>query len=207
MTEFDHSDRPPFQIEPRELITDINARGHISPWEFLRICAWKSAKNLAWVSLNSEAEIQKITAQIIFKLTKWNFPQDIVNGNLTDEQWVEWESMTGDLIGADKNHGGPSGLLSLHGVGYPVATAILAFLNPLRFPVMDKWAVDSIFEEGSATSRWHRKAAYRAYAQKLTVPDCAVLSEISTLRERDIYAMELAQNQVPIPGLKKIKIP
>jgi hypothetical protein len=38
--------QPKYQDEPTYLRDPIWERGQIEPWELLRICAWKSAKNL-----------------------------------------------------------------------------------------------------------------------------------------------------------------
>src|SRR5665811_2363890 len=53
--------RPTYQIEPIELRAQIWDRGHVEPWELLRICAWKSARGLAPLSLNDEQEIRDRT--------------------------------------------------------------------------------------------------------------------------------------------------
>ena len=46
-----------YQAEPKELVEEIMRRGHITPWELLKIVSWKSAKGVAWLSLNTEEEI------------------------------------------------------------------------------------------------------------------------------------------------------
>jgi len=116
--------KPGFQTEPIELRNAILARGHIEPWELLRICAWKSAKGLAWLTLNTEDEIRNYTREAITALNASGGTTDVLNGSLSEDDWNAWETKAGELIGAEAKHGGPSGLLRLHGVGYPVATAI-----------------------------------------------------------------------------------
>ena len=196
-----------FQTEPAELRTVILDRGHIEPWELLRICAWKSAKGLAWLTLNTEDEIRNYTREAITALKASGGPTDVLNGNLNEADWDAWETKAGELVGADTKHGGPSGLLRLHGVGYPVATAILGFLAPTTFPVMDKWAVETIFGSGASKKRWQRKAAYRAYAERLVSPKCAALEAISSLRDRDKAAMELGMSKKKLKGYKAISLP
>ena len=198
--------KPGFQTEPVELRSAILTRGHIEPWELLRICAWKSAKGLAWLTLNTEEDIRKYTRETIAVLRAPDVPADVLNGNLNEAGWVAWEAKAGELVGADAKHGGPSGLLRLHGVGYPVATAILGFLAPTTFPVMDKWAVETIFGLGASKERWQRKAAYRAYARRLVNPKCAALEAISSLRDRDKAAMEAAMAGKKIKGYKAISL-
>ena len=107
--------KPGFQTEPIELRNAILARGHIEPWEMLRICAWKSAKGLAWLTLNTEDEIRSYTREAITVLKATGSTTDVLNGNLSEDDWNSWETKAGDLIGADAKHGGPSGLLRLHG--------------------------------------------------------------------------------------------
>jgi len=199
--------KPGFQVEPVELRTAILARGHMEPWELLRICAWKSAKGLAWLTLNTEDEIRNYTREAITALKAPDVSADVLNGNLSETDWAVWETKAGELVGADAKHGGPSGLLRLHGVGYPVATAILGFLAPTTFPVMDKWAVETIFGSGSSKKHWQRKAAYRAYAERLANPKCDALEAISSLRDRDKFAMEAAMSKKGLKGYKAISLP
>lgn len=200
-------DKPGFQTEPVELRNAILVRGHIEPWELLRICAWKSAKGLAWLTLNTEDEIRNYTREAIAALKATGGATDVLNGNLGEDDWNAWETKAGELIGADAKHGGPSGLLRLHGVGYPVATAILGFLAPTTFPVMDKWAVETIFGPGASKKRWQRKAAYRAYTERLVNPKCTALEAISSLRDRDQAAMAAGLSEKRLKGYKAIALP
>ena len=199
--------KPGFQTEPVELRSAILTRGHIEPWELLRICAWKSAKGLAWLKLNTEEDIRNYTRETIAVLKASGDTSDVLNGNLSEADWAAWETKAGELVGANARHGGPSGLLRLHGVGYPVATAILGFLAPTIFPVMDKWAVETIFGQGASKKRWQRKAAYRAYTECLVNPKCAALEAIPTLRKRDIEAMTAGKNKKGLNGYKAIVLP
>jgi hypothetical protein len=198
--------KPGYQTEPRELVGAIWERGHIRPWELFRIVSWKSAKGVALLSLNSEDEIEEWTADALRLLKGWRGPADLL-AEIPSIEWDSWESLAGDVIGADKNHGGPSGLLRISGVGYPVATAILGFLAPNLFPVMDKWGVETIFDPGSSKKRWHHKRAYRAYAHELVETKCAELLAIPSLRERDKFVMEVSMNGGMLVGYKPIPLP
>ena len=187
-----------FQKEPTDLVPGILERGYITPWELFKIVSWKSAKGVAWLSLNTEDEIVSYTTETVAGLKSWSGPSDILEGEMSDDLWSTWEVIAGELIGADKDHaetGIPSGLLRLHGVGYPVATAILGLLKPKVFPVMDKWAVQTIFGSGESTKRWQTKAKYRAYTQLLVKPTRVELQSFKTLRERDKAAMNIAMSE------------
>lgn len=188
-----------YQNEPSHLREGILKRGHITPWELLKIVSWKSAKGVAWLSLNSEAEIVEFTREAVEDLTAWSWHYGaLIDGNMNDEAWTLWEEWVAQVIGADQKHSESrraTGLLRLQGVGYPVATAILAFLKPEVFPVMDKWAVETIFGEGASRRRWQHKAKYREYAQLLVNPQIEDLQEVATLRGRDQKAMQLAMDK------------
>jgi hypothetical protein len=191
-----------YQAEPTFLRDGIMDRGHISPWELFKIVSWKSAKGVAWLSLNSENEIEDCTRETVEALGAWSWPYgNLIDGNMDEEAWMLWEEKAGELIGADEKrskNGIATGLLRLHGVGYPVATAILAFLKPDVFPVMDKWAVETIFGIGESRKRWQHKAKYREYAQQLVKPEIEELLRIATLRGRDTAAMRLAMDKSKI---------
>jgi hypothetical protein len=206
--------RPPFQAEPTDLVDEIMRRGHITPWELLRIVSWKSAKGVAWLSLNSEADIEVITHEAVDALKGWRGPQDVISAKMTSEEWDRWQSDAAQIIGSDKSRtkdGNSTGLLRLHGVGYPVATAILAVLKPTVFPVMDRWAVATIFEDGSSRRKWQRSAVYRAFTERLVNPECPALELIATLRERDKAAMNASmlsdEPLMALPGYKQISLP
>ena len=185
-----------YQEEPVFLVNGILERGYISPWELLKIVSWKSAKGVAWLSLNSETEIVQFTSEALRDIETCLWPYGaLVAGKMNDEAWAIWEEWVGRVIGADAKYsesGFATGLLRLHGVGYPVATAILAFLKPEVFPVMDKWAVEIIFGEGASRTRWQHKAKYREYAQLLVNPQIEELKQVATLRGRDQKAMQMA---------------
>ncbi len=59
---------------------------------------------------------------------------------------MEWRNAANWAIGWEAYNGEPaSGLLALQGVGYPMASAILDILDPDVWPVIDKWAVQTVF--------------------------------------------------------------
>lgn len=206
--------RLPYQTEPTFLVDEIMHRGYIAPWELLRIVSWKSAKGVAWLSLNSEADIIAVTREAVGELKNWDGPQDVMEPSMTSEDWDRWQSGAAQIIGADKSRtkdGNSTGLLRLHGVGYPVATAILALLKPKVFPIMDRWAVQTIFDVGSNRKQWQRSSVYRAYAERLVNPDCSALEKFKTLRGRDKAAMDASMEPAVyghlVEGYVEISLP
>jgi len=57
--------KPAYQREPEELRDQIWDAGVITPLQLFRIVAWKSAKGLAPVSLNSEKDIARWTSGLL----------------------------------------------------------------------------------------------------------------------------------------------
>ena len=201
--------QPKFQDEPKELEAEIFSLGYITPWNLFKIVSWKSARGLAWLSLNTEKEISFVTKELVDGLKQLPESASVLSKPMNEEDWNEWQRKAGELIGAvRKRNVQPSGLLRLHGVGYPVATAILGLLKPDVFPIMDKWAVETIFGAGTGkkTWQWHTKIAYRKYTERLVNPECEFLNEIKTLRKRDIAAMTAARAGKPIEGYVPIQL-
>ena len=91
-------------------------------------------------------------------------------GVTSDVEWIKWREASRSAIGAGADR---TGLLGLWGVGYPMATAILSVLLPTTFPVMDRWAVQTVFGRQPngkpiSDSKWQRAAAYESYARHLS---------------------------------------
>lgn len=201
--------QPKFQDEPEELVAEIFSLGYITPWNLFKIVSWKSARGLAWLSLNTEEEIRFVTEELVDGLRQLPETANVLSKPMNEEDWNEWQRLAGELVGAvGKKNVQPSGLLRLQGVGYPVATAILGLLKPNVFPVMDRWAVETIFGDGAGrkTWQWHTKAAYRRYTERLVNPECEFLDEIKTLRKRDIAAMNSSRTGTPIAGYVPISL-
>jgi hypothetical protein len=201
--------QPKFQDEPEELVAEIFSLGYITPWNLFKIVSWKSARGLAWLSLNTEEEIRFVTEELVDGLRQLPETANVLSKPMNEEDWNEWQRLAGELVGAvGKKNVQPSGLLRLQGVGYPVATAVLGLLKPNVFPVMDRWAVETIFGYGAGrkTWQWHTKATYRRYTERLVNPECEFLDEIKTLRERDIAAMNASKAGKPIEGYVPISL-
>lgn len=174
------------------------SRGYLTPLELLRIAAWKSAQGLAWLSLNTEEEIKSRTAAALEHLRPWRGTPMV---GVTDEQaWAKWRNAAWSAIGVH----GDTGLLALSGVGYPMATAILATLDPETWPVMDKWAVTTVFGQrpgGAAlpVGRWQRADAYAAYARHLATAGNQCWGPGLTIHELDQRAMKASMKGGHLP--------
>lgn len=132
----------------------------MEPWELLRVCAWKSARGLANLALNDERDIRDRTEQACEVLMEFR-NHDVLRAK-TD--WDHWQEQVRLAVGAKRQR---TGLLGLHGVGYPVATAVLATLNPAAFPVLDRWAVNYLYGPEVRPARYEYAHMYRAYAADL----------------------------------------
>jgi hypothetical protein len=151
--------KPEYQREPTVLSEEIWAAGEIKPLQLLRIGAWKSAKGVASLTLNTEEEISIRSNRLLTTLEPMR-RVDVLNH---EPDWDQWTDVARTAIGSAK---AGTGLLGLHGVGYPMATAVLAILSPAVWPVMDKWTVLAVFGD-EVGLRWQRAIAYRAFTERL----------------------------------------
>jgi len=115
--------------------------------------------------------------------------------------WDDWRETARCAIGGAADR---SGLLGLEGVGYPMATAILDVLDPGVWPVMDRWAVMTVFgtrPDGHPWpgTRWHRASAYETYARHLVTFGAAAWGPQLSVHQLDVQAMELSRNGRPLP--------
>lgn len=186
--------KPAYQTEPdQDFRSLLWQQGHITPLQFFRIGAWKSAKGLANLSMNSEDEFRTITERSMAAI-KEVAHHDVVTDKV---DWDEWQSAVAEAVGS-KAKG--TGLLGLVGVGYPIATALLCILSPKSFPVMDRWAVQSITSERFAkSSKWMRSAKYRVFTEGLASSQSNAFSSCSTIHERDLVLMERGMKGIPCP--------
>jgi hypothetical protein len=132
----------------------------MTAWAFMRIAAWKSAYIPAAISVGHPEEIEQTLCTIFTRLIKY---KEI---NLVDEaneiNWDEWEGDVHWMLN-------DTGLLSLPGVGYAFATALLSYLLPEAFPVMDRLTIGAVFgwDVARRTKSWYRTSVYRKYAEHL----------------------------------------
>ena len=128
-----------YQAEPddhfRKSLWD---NGHFSPLEMFRLAAWKSAMGLASLTLNSEDAIVDTTRVAMGALADWR-GVDVFSGEV---DWTALRETAATAIGSKTDR---TGLLSLEGFGYPMASAFLSFLAPGAFPVIDRWTVDAVY--------------------------------------------------------------
>ena len=120
-------ERPKYQEEPVELRAIILDQVGITPLQLMRIVAWKSAKGLASLTLNSEDKIAAYTKPAVALARRYR-TVDVVRP-AKSFSWNHWLDETRKVIGQTSRYGEPSGLLAIDGIGYPVATAVLAILN------------------------------------------------------------------------------
>jgi hypothetical protein len=160
----------------------------IQPFQLMRIVAWKSAGALAELTLNDENDILIRTRHAMVAI----LPFRGLNVVTQEVDWRAWRDAAASAIGDEKRG---TGLYGLRGVRYPVATAILATLLPDVFPVMDKFAVSSVFgvslREGES-AKFHRADRYKEYCWRLVSSEVPGVREISSVHERDQFFMNLA---------------
>lgn len=154
--------RKEYQDRPDWIASNAWDRGYIEAFELARIAAWKSGQSVAAITVNEPREIEACTGAAISVIR----PRRSRKGTelVTDADWATWEQAANAAIGWVDRRGPSSGLLSLKGVGYPMATAILDILDPDVWPVIDKWAAKTVF--GAVPSRYCA-ARYAAYARHL----------------------------------------
>jgi hypothetical protein len=166
-------------------------RGFMTPLEVLRCAAWKSALGLGELTLNTEEAFRDITAEAMAAISSWRGTSAV--GNNDDSFWTGWHATAAAAIGS--NQLPKAGLMRLNGVGYPMATALLCILDPEVWPVMDRWAVQTVFglhADGSQYNAglWQRSIAYTAYARHLAVTGPDFWPEAATIHALDQAAMK-----------------
>lgn len=190
----DYQDDPPAGIA-----ASAWNRGYLKPLELLRIAAWKTGQGLGHLTVNSEDEIESRTKAAIDSIRPWKGRRVV---GLTDPAlWGDWCETTRRAIGrADAQEG----LLGLKGVGYPVATAILDILDRQVWPVIDKWATQTVFglqPDGTRwpARRWQRAVAYEAYARHLATEGAEHWGSGFTIHQLDVEAMKASKPGGTLP--------
>jgi len=182
-----------YQVRPSEVALLAWERGHLKPLELLRVAAWKTGQGLGSLTMNSEEAIETRTRDAIDNIRPWKGRRVV---GLTDNAlWDDWRETARRAIGAAA---AGEGLLSLKGVGYPMATAILDILDPEVWPVIDQWAVRTVFgtaPDGKSwpCSRWQCAAAYEAYARHLAIEGPNFWGFANSIHTLDVAAMKAAQ--------------
>ena len=180
-----------YQIRPEDVAELAWDRGYLKAWGLFRVAAWKSAKGLAPLCLNTEEDIEQRSRSAMAAIAPL---RDVNIASCTDEGvWRTWLEAAWAAIG-DKRLG--TGLLGLRGVGYPMATAVLDVLDPKVWPVIDKWAVQTVFGHVPEV-KWKRGVAYQAYARHLAAKGSVCWGTDLSIHELDLRAMSAAGGTVP----------
>jgi hypothetical protein len=109
------------------------SRGHLTPLDLFKVAAWKTGQGLGSLTLDTEEEITSRTRAAIDRIRPLH--TRTITAATDDAMWDNWRKTARRAIGATTDQ---SGLLGLHGVRYPMATAILDILDPCLWPVMDR---------------------------------------------------------------------
>lgn len=188
--------RPRYQEEPSDLLrSEAFDVGRLSPLSLFRIAAWKSARGLASLTLNSEADISAWTAVAVEAIRPWRHADVLAN----ETDWDAWQVTAATAVGRAQPG---SGLLALDGVGYPMATAILAFLAPGAFPVIDRWTTKAVFGVDKVDGTIAKAAVYRRFAQRLTevralYPGCRSIHELDQAIMNEQIALSRQPSATP----------
>jgi hypothetical protein len=178
-----------------DVVQRIWDRGFLTGFELLRIGAWKSAKSIALLTVNEEDQIELVTKVALTALNNYRS----VNVVVDPIDWDDWRETVALAIGrSGSRKQPPSGLLSLHGIGYPMATAILATVAPTAFPVLDKWAISGAFDitpTEAAKSKWHRSEFYAEYCKRLATDGRHEFKDLRSVHQRDQWLMNMAMKR------------
>jgi hypothetical protein len=119
-----------YQEEPTELRAVLWDQGYISAWQLLRIAVWKSSTGyLGHLATNSEKDIKDRTREAMSCALPYKDASEPPLGS-------PFFAALSASVGA---------LRQIHGVGLPVASAVLCILNPGVWPVIDRWATRRLF--------------------------------------------------------------
>ena len=188
-----------YQLRPGAISVLAWNRGYVKPLELLRIAAWKTGQGLGYLTVNTEDEIESRTKAAIDAIRPWR-DRPIVG--LTDQTlWDDWREAARLAIGVAATG---EGLLALKGVGYPVATAILDILDPDVWPVLDQWAVQTVFgfqPDGAPwpLRRWQCAMAYQAYARHLATEGARCWGLGCSIHQLDVKAMRASMPGGTLP--------
>jgi hypothetical protein len=188
-----------YQKRPDDVTAKARSRGYLTPLDLFKVAAWKTSQGLGYLTLNTEDEITSRTRAAIDCIRPWHGRK--IAAEADDATWDDWRETARHAIGAAADQ---SGLLGLQGVGYPMATATLDILDPCVWPVIDRWAVTTVFgtrPDGQQwpSARWQCASAYAAYARHLVTSGAAAWGPDLSIHELDVEAMELSRTGRPLP--------
>jgi hypothetical protein len=145
-----------YQKRPDDVALRAWSRGYLTPLDLFRVAAWKTGQGLGSLTVNTEEEIEARTRAAVDCVQPWR--ERPVSRLADDTMREDWRETARHAIGALADR---SGLLGLKSAGYPMATAILDILDPGVWPVMDRWAIITVFgtRRGGPPVTWHPVAA------------------------------------------------
>jgi hypothetical protein len=185
--------RKEYQCRPERIAVDAWNRGYIEAFELARIAAWKSARSVAAITVNNPREIESCTRDAMSAIKPWLGRK--ATALVTDAEWAEWQDTANTAIGwVGARSELPSGLLSLKGVGYPLASAILDILDADVWPVIDKWAAKTVF--GTERIRYCA-ARYAAYTKHLAIEGTRCWGVGLSIHQLDEKAQAASMPSVP----------
>ena len=188
--------RREYQDRPGWVADEAWNRGCIEAFELARIAAWKSAISVAGITVNTPREIEACTRAAMSVIERWRGQK--ATALVTDIDWADWQSAANAAIGWVGKHREPSsGLLSLTGVGYPVATAILDILDPNLWPVIDKWAAKTVF---GIEIVQYTAAIYARYARHLATEGTRHWGVGLSIHELDLRAQSASMKGGSLPA-------
>lgn len=188
-----------YQRPPTFIAGSAWSRGYLKPLELLRIAAWKTGQGLGSLTINTKDDIEGRTRAAIDCIRPWRGKRIVAHDDLS--MWHQWYETARSAIG-EKAAG--LGLLALHGVGYPMASAILDILDPEVWPVIDRWAIQTVFgrqPNGNPwpTSQWDFAAAYAVYARHLATIGAACWGSAHSIHKLDQEAMNVSKSGSELP--------
>gem|GEM_PF-2433403 len=150
-------------------------------------------KGMGWLTLNSETDFISTTCQAMDNLK----PLRGMNllGLDDDQFWERWLIATRSAAGS--NIEPKSGLMKLIGVSYPMATAILCTLDEQVWPVMDRYAVKTVF--GTNGFDWQRAVVYQAFSRWLATKGPLYWTSVNSVHGLDQAAMRASMPDGCLP--------
>lgn len=162
-------------------------RGYLDSRDLFRIAAWKSAKGMATLTLNTTDKIEHVTGLVVELLR----PYQHADARVLHQSGQEWTVFLDVTETAVSRH---TGLQQLDGVGLAMASAILCALNERAWPVIDKWATISLFESKLGPSDWHWTSTYRQYIEATMTLSLSVYKDHS-IHEIDLKLMDIGMGK------------
>jgi len=163
--------RPKYQLRDELLVEQIFSDSYeATAWDFLKIAAWKSARNLALVSLSSAEEVSSSFGALIGMIKNLSYRDTVIEFESID--WSDWGRQVEDLYSM-------SGISKLDGIKFTAFSGVLGYLRPAVFPVIDIYTAEGIFGEEAARNRnlWANSQAYTTFARQLAGPSAINLPD------------------------------